>query len=84
MLCADPSPWLCVSDAIKEKNKNKPYDPKKSVWVPNKGGVELIKFFLVAPNLLISGNESLFFNFRENFVEKLVFFLVFVNFFPKK
>jgi hypothetical protein len=32
----DPSPWLCVSDAIKEKNKNKPYDPKKSVWVPNK------------------------------------------------
>jgi hypothetical protein len=25
-----------VSDAIKEKNKNKPYDPKKSVWVPNK------------------------------------------------
>jgi hypothetical protein len=43
MLCADPSPWLCVSDAIKEKNKNKPYDPKKSVWVPNKGGVELIK-----------------------------------------
>jgi hypothetical protein len=25
-----------VSDAIKEKNKAKPYDPKKSVWVPNK------------------------------------------------
>jgi len=35
-LRADPSPWLCVSDAIKEKNKAKPYDPKKSVWVPNK------------------------------------------------
>ncbi len=35
-LWTDPSPWLCVSDAIKEKNKNKPYDPKKSVWVPNK------------------------------------------------
>jgi len=32
----DPSPWLCVSDAIKDKNKAKPYDPKKSVWVPNK------------------------------------------------
>jgi len=32
----DPSPWLLVSDALKEKNKAKPYDPKKSVWVPNK------------------------------------------------
>ena len=32
----DPSPWLVVSDAIKAKNKTKPYDTKKSVWVPNK------------------------------------------------
>jgi len=32
----DPSPWLAVSDEIKNKNKSKPYDPKKSVWVPNK------------------------------------------------
>merc|ERR1711962_1982048 len=32
----DPSPWLCVSFELKEKNKAKPYDPKKSVWVPNK------------------------------------------------
>jgi len=32
----DPSPWLAVSDEIKAKNKVKPYDPKKSVWVPNK------------------------------------------------
>jgi len=32
----DPSPWLCVSHELKEKNKKKPYDPKKSVWVPNK------------------------------------------------
>ena len=32
----DPSPWLAVSPEIKAKNKNKPYDPKKSVWVPNK------------------------------------------------
>ena len=31
----DPSPWLVVSDAIKERNKVKPYDPKKSVWVNN-------------------------------------------------
>ena len=32
----DHSPWLVLSDAIKAKNKTKPYDPKKSVWVPNK------------------------------------------------
>ena len=32
----DPSPWLLVSDELKEKNKAKPYDPKKSVWVTNK------------------------------------------------
>ena len=29
----DPSPWLVVSDALKAKNKAKPYDTKKSVWV---------------------------------------------------
>ena len=32
----DPSPWLIVSQELKDKNKAKPYDPKKSVWVPNK------------------------------------------------
>merc|ERR1712102_210972 len=32
----DPSPWLAVSPELKMKNKAKPYDPKKSVWVPNK------------------------------------------------
>jgi len=32
----DPCPWLVVSDALKEKNKQKPYDPKKSYWVPDK------------------------------------------------
>merc|ERR1711892_704524 len=32
----DPSPWLCVSAELKNKLKAKPYDPKKSVWVPNK------------------------------------------------
>merc|ERR1712172_305413 len=35
----DPSPdqWLYVSDELKVKLKSKPYDPKKSVWVPEKG-----------------------------------------------
>ena len=31
----DPSPWLAVSEEIKLKLKSKPYDPKKSVWVPD-------------------------------------------------
>jgi hypothetical protein len=32
----DPSPWLEVSAELKIKLKSKPYDPKKSCWVPNK------------------------------------------------
>jgi hypothetical protein len=32
----DPSPWLLVSPELKVKLKSKPYDPKKSCWVPNK------------------------------------------------
>ena len=35
----DPCPdqWLIVSDELKVKLKSKPYDPKKSCWVPEKG-----------------------------------------------
>ena len=32
----DPSPWLVVSKELRIKLKSKPYDPKKSVWVPDK------------------------------------------------
>ncbi len=32
----DPDPWLVVSDQLKTKLKAKPYDAKKSCWVPNK------------------------------------------------
>ena len=32
----DPSPWLVVSAELKNKLKSKPYDPKKSCWIPNK------------------------------------------------
>ena len=31
----DPSPWLKVSDEFRDRNKSKPYDAKKSCWVPN-------------------------------------------------
>ena len=32
----DPSHWLYVSHELKEKLKSKPYDAKKSCWVPDK------------------------------------------------
>ena len=32
----DPLPWLAVSDELSIKLKAKPYDAKKSCWVPNK------------------------------------------------
>ena len=32
----DPDPWLVVGDELKIKLKSKPYDPKKSCWVPDK------------------------------------------------
>ena len=31
----DPSPWLEVKENIREEQKKKSYDPKKSCWVPN-------------------------------------------------
>ena len=32
----DPSPWLVVTPELKSKLKDKPYDAKKSCWVPDK------------------------------------------------
>ena len=32
----DPDPWLVVTPQLKEKLKAKPYDAKKSCWVPDK------------------------------------------------
>ena len=35
----DPSPYLVVSLEMKREDQMKPYDPKKSYWVPDgKGG----------------------------------------------
>ena len=31
-----PLPWLAVSEELKEKLMTKPYDAKKSCWVPEK------------------------------------------------
>ena len=33
----DPDPWLIVTPELKVKLKAKPYDAKKSCWVPEKG-----------------------------------------------
>ena len=33
----DPTPYLCVSAETKRSDLTKPYDPKKSVWVPDGG-----------------------------------------------
>ena len=30
----DPMPWLAVSETLKKKLMSKPYDAKKSCWVP--------------------------------------------------
>ena len=32
----DPDPWLVVSPELKKKLVAKPYDAKKSCWVPDK------------------------------------------------
>ena len=32
----DPLPWLAVTEELKAKLMTKPYDAKKSCWVPNK------------------------------------------------
>lgn len=32
----DPSPWLEVSEKLKNELKRKPYEAKKSCWVPDK------------------------------------------------
>ena len=34
----DPDPWLVVSEELKKKLLGKPYDAKKSCWVPDKCG----------------------------------------------
>ena len=65
----DPSPWLIVSDELKVKLKSKPYDPKKSCWVPNKGTggydeglIESADGDKISVKILESGDVSFTFN----------------------
>ena len=34
----DPLPYLVVSNEMKRADMSKPYDPRKSVWVPSPDG----------------------------------------------
>ena len=61
----DPDPWLIVGAALKEKLKSKPYDPKKSCWVPEKatggyleGLIESTEGEKVTVKILESGDVS--------------------------
>jgi len=50
----DPSPYLIVSMEMKREDMLKPYDPKKSVWVPtdDHGFREGLLENVMAPRLL--------------------------------
>ena len=54
----DPAPFLIVSFEMKKEDSLKPYDAKKSVWVPNKedGGYDegLIQVRIMYINLVQS------------------------------
>merc|ERR1712203_1007627 len=69
----DPCPdqWLYVSDELKVKLKSKPYDPKKSVWVPEKGTggyleglIESVEGEKVSVKLVESKEVKVFFKTR--------------------
>ena len=64
----DPSPWLIVSDELKVKLKAKPYDAKKSCWVPDKatggyfeGLIEGIEGEKATVKILDTGDVSIVF-----------------------
>merc|ERR1712045_638562 len=63
----DPDPWLVVSPELKVKLKSKPYDPKKSCWVPDKatggyweGLIDSTDGDKVSVKLLESGDVKVF------------------------
>ena len=68
----DPCPdqWLIVSDELKVKLKSKPYDPKKSCWVPDKatggyfeGLIESLDGEKATVKILQSGEVSILYIF---------------------
>ena len=70
----DPCPdqWLLVSDELKVKLKAKPYDPKKSCWVPEKGTggyleglIESVDGEKTSVKILETGDVSIYFQSNE-------------------
>ena len=70
----DPCPdqWLSVSDELKIVLKSKPYDPKKSCWVPDKFGgymeglIESIDGEKATVKVLETGDVSTTYLFRNS------------------
>merc|ERR1711953_1146398 len=63
----DPDPWLVVSEELRKKLNSKPYDPKKSAWVPDKatggydeGLIESTEGDKVTVKLLKDGQAKVF------------------------
>ena len=61
----DPAPWLIVGEDLKKKLLSKPYDAKKSCWVPDKathgydeGLIESMEGDKVTVKLLEKGEVS--------------------------
>ena len=78
----DPSPWLIVSEELKVKLKSKPYDPKKSCWVPDKatggyfeGLIESLDGEKATVKILESKEVSIFSFFSNIKVEEMIWVL---------
>ena len=63
----DPTPWLAVTEELKKKLLTKPYDAKKSCWVPDKashgyfeGLIESTEGEKVTVKLLETGEVSFY------------------------
>merc|ERR1712079_771724 len=63
----DPDPWLVVSEELRKNLNTKPYDPKKSCWVPDKatggydeGLIESIDGEKVSVKILETGDVKVY------------------------
>ena len=69
----DPTPFLVVSLELKREDQQKPYDPKKSYWVPDKatggyweGLLESVDGEKASVKILESGDVSIFLTFLHS------------------
>ena len=66
----DPSPYLFISAEHKQKNAEKPYDPKRSAWVPCKDECWLEGLIVETAGakvkVEIKNDKSVSFNYHNN------------------